>query len=139
MSETKQQALKDITQAVMYMLDGWRLDNEQMRGLLGLPDDVKARMMNRYRDGQASLPDDPRVLRRAQYLMRISDSLRTAYPMNPRMAARWIHQRQRRFNSRTPLSMILDGGEEGLMAVLAEVDCTFSWDMTGSTPATYNS
>jgi hypothetical protein len=30
------------------------------------------------------------------------------------------------------LSIILRDGESGLIAVLSELDCTFSWDLTGS-------
>ena len=88
--------------------------------------------MGRYRRCESSLPDDPETLKRAKYLLRIADALRTAYPMNPRMSARWIHQGQRRFGRRTPLSMILEDGETGLVAVLSELDCTFAWDCSGS-------
>ena len=56
----------------------------------------------------------------------------TTYPMNPRMSGRWVRQGHRRFGRRTPLSIILNDGESGLIAVLAELDCTFSWDLTGS-------
>jgi hypothetical protein len=27
---------------------------------------------------------------------------------------------------------MLEGGDSGLIAVLSELDCTFSWDLTGS-------
>ena len=30
------------------------------------------------------------------------------------------------------VEVILDGDETGIIAVLSELDCTFSWDMTGS-------
>ena len=106
-----------------------------MHLILGMPDSVKARSFVRFREGSAAFPGDPGVLRRAQYLLRIADALRTAYPMNPKMSGRWIHQGQRRFGRRTPLSMILEGGETGLVAVLSELDCTFSWDCTGSQAA----
>ena len=83
------------------------------------------------------LPDDPVVLRRARYLLRIADALRTTYPRNPRMSGRWVRQGHRRFGRRSPLSMILRDGESGLIAVLSELDCTFSWDLTGSTSSGY--
>jgi hypothetical protein len=134
MSEDKQQALIQVTQAVMGLLDAWELESRQMRQILMLPDDVRARAFQKFRDGQQGLPDDPDTLRRARYLLRIADALRTTYPCNPKMAGRWVKQRHRRFGRRTPLSMILDGGEGGLIAVLAELDCTFSWDLTGSSP-----
>ena len=132
MSETKQQALADITRAVMNLLDTWNIEDAHMHEMLALPEKVKVRQIGRYRRDEAVLPDDPAVLRRAQYLLRIADALRTAYPMNPKMSGRWIHQGQRRFGRRTPFSMIMEGGETGLVAVLSELDCTFAWDCSGS-------
>jgi hypothetical protein len=137
MSTVQEEALVDITRAVMHTLDQWELNTDQLQVILGLPTNVRARQFNKYREGQETLPPEPEVLRRATYLLRIADAIRTAYPMNPRMVGRWVHQGQRRFGKRTPLQMILEGGEEGLSAVLAEIDCTFSWDCTGSKPTTY--
>lgn len=132
MSEQQQQALSHITQAVMNLLDSWKLDTREIQAVLSLQQNVRARALNKFRDGSDVLPDDPEVLRRAGYLLRISDALRTAYPMNPRMSGRWVRQGHRRFGRRTPLSIILSDGESGMIAVLSELDCTFSWDLTGS-------
>ena len=137
MSEQQQQALGDITRAVMDLLDSWQLETREIQAILCLPAKMRARALNKLRDGTDVLPDDPAVLRRAGYLLRISDALRTTYPMNPRMSGRWVRQSHRRFGRRTPLSIILDDGESGLIAVLSELDCTFSWDLTGSVPNTY--
>lgn len=134
MNEVKQSALADITRAVINLMDSWGLETREMQAILSLPDSVRARAFNKYREGDAVLPDEPEVLRRAQYLIRIADALRTTYPLNPRMGERWIRQRHRRFGKRTPLSIILDDGEGGMIAVLSELDCTFSWDLTGSKP-----
>jgi hypothetical protein len=130
--ELQQQALSDITQAVMGLLDSWELDTREIQGVLCLPETMRARALNKLREGTDVLPDDPVVLRRASYLLRISDALRTTYPRNPRMAGRWVRQGHRRFGRRSPLSIILNDGESGLIAVLSELDCTFSWDLTGS-------
>ena len=136
MSE-QQQALSEITQAVMGLLDSWQLDTREIQGVLSLPETVRARALNKFREGTDVLPDDPAVLRRAGYLLRISDALRTTYPLNPRMSGRWVRQGHRRFGRRSPLSIILRDGESGLIAVLSELDCTFSWDLTGSKPMGY--
>lgn len=135
--QTQRQALSDITQAVMGLLDAWQLDTQEIQGVLCLPSTVRARAINKLREGHDVLPDDPAVLRRAGYLLRISDALRTTYPRNPRMAGRWVRQGHRRFGRRSPLSIILQDGESGLIAVLSELDCTFSWDLTGSTTMGY--
>jgi len=137
MEDKQEQALIQVTQAVMGLLDEWSLDTREMQAILLLPQDVRARAFQKFRDGKESFPSDNNTLRRAHYLLRIADALRTTYPRNPKMAGRWIKQRHRRFGRRTPLSMILDGGEGGLIAVLAELDCTFSWDLTGSQGVSY--
>ena len=135
--QQKREALVQITQAVMRLMDAWELDTREMQALLTLPSNVRARAFQKYRDGKDVLPDDAEVLRRASYLLRIADALRTTYPRNPRMSGRWIKQAHRRFGRRTPLSIILEGGEGGMIAVLSELDCTFSWDLTGSQGTSY--
>ncbi len=137
--QQQQQALGDITQAVMGLLDSWGLDSKEIQGVLCLPDKMRARALNKFREGTDVFPDDPVILRRASYLLRISDALRTTYPRNPRMAGRWVRQGHRRFGRRSPLSIILRDGESGLIAVLSELDCTFSWDLTGSQSMGYRS
>lgn len=134
MTDVKKSALADITRTVMAIFDSWGLETKEMQTLLALPENVRARAFNKFREGSASFPAETDVLRRAQYIIRIGDALRTTYPRNPRMGERWIRQRHRRFGGRTPLSVILNGGERGMVSVLSEVDCTFSWDLTGSKP-----
>lgn len=137
MSDEQQQARVQLTRAVMGLLDAWELSTVEMQQILMLPENVRARAFQKFRDGYETFPEDDETLRRASYLLRIADALRTTYPRNPRMAGRWVRLRHRRFGRRTPLSMILDGGETGLIAVLSELDCTFSWDLTGSKPTGY--
>lgn len=134
MTEEKKTALADITRTVMAIFDAWELETPEMQAMLALPENVRARAFNKFREGTASFPAEADVLRRAQYIIRIGDALRTTYPRNPRMGERWIRQRHRRFGGRTPLAVILGGGERGMITVLSEVDCTFSWDLTGSKP-----
>jgi hypothetical protein len=134
MTSEQSKARSDITQAVMALLDSWQLETKEIQAVLSLPDNVRTRALNKFREGSESLPQDPTVLRRAGYLLRIADALRTTYPLNPRMSGRWVRQGHRRFGKRSPLSIILRDGESGLIAVLSELDCTFSWDLTGSQP-----
>jgi len=119
-----------LTKATMSILDSWKLGNEEMRLVMGLPDKVRARSFQKYRSHE-SFPDEPGIQRRTDYVLRIAGALRTTYPTNPQMGGRWLRQKHRRFG-RTPLSVLLEGGEDGLIAVLAELDCTFSWDLSGS-------
>lgn len=138
MSDEQQKAMSDITVAVMNLLDEWELSSAQIQTVLRLSSKkYGTRSFVKMREGREVLPsDDVDVMRRTKYLLRIADALRTMYPRNPKMSGRWIKQRLRRFGGRTPLQMILDepDGDGALVAVLSELDCTFSWDLTGSKP-----
>jgi len=125
-----------LARAVMEILDEWGLQAEDMVNVLGMPPEIKARSMGRFRGGESPFPDHPEVMKRAHYLLRIADALRTTYPTSAGMQKRWMQQRNRRFGSRSPLATMVGGGETGLVAVLAQLDCTYAWDLTGS-KATY--
>lgn len=122
--------LLQMTRATMRVMDGWGLDAEQMHALLAMPSTVRSRAFNGFRR-ETPFPDHPVVKRRAGYLLRIADALRTTFPTSPNMAGRWIRQGHRRFGQETPLAVMLRG-EDGLVAILAQLDCTFAWDLTGS-------
>jgi hypothetical protein len=130
MSEMSPENRLVLTKAIMSILDSWHLGTEEMRTVLGLPDKVRARGFQRFRMNEA-FPEEPEIERRMDYVMKIAGALHTTYPTNPTMGARWLRQKHRRFG-RTPLSVLLEGGEDGLVAVLAELDCTFCWDLSGS-------
>jgi hypothetical protein len=120
-----------ITQGVMNLLDSWGLHAEEMMSLLDI--NGKARHMAQYRQNKA-LPDSPEVMKRIEYLVRINDALRTTYPTNPGMGKRWLRQRNHLFNQRSPLSMMMGDGKEGMVYVLCRLDCTYAWELSGSKP-----
>lgn len=130
MSEINPESRLVLTKATMSILDSWNLGTDEMRTVLGLPGKVRARGFQRFRLSEA-FPDEPGIDRRMDYVMKIAGALRTTYPTNPTMGARWLRQKHRRFG-RTPISVLMEGGEESLVAVLAELDCTFCWDLSGS-------
>ena len=119
-----------LTKATMSILDSWKLGLDEMRIVLGLPESVRARSFQKFRSHEP-FPDGDDIDRRVDYLLKIAGALRTSYPTNPSMAGRWLRQKHRRLG-RAPLSILLEGREDSLIAVLAELDCTFSWDLSGS-------
>ncbi len=119
-----------LTRATMSILDSWRLRPEEMQAVLGLPEKTRARSLQKFRTHEP-FPDEPEIHRRADYVLRIAGALRTTYPTNPHMGWRWLRQKHRRLG-RTPLSVLLEEGEDGLVQILAELDCTFCWDLSGS-------
>ena len=120
-----------MTRGTMSILDSWKLGPDQMRIILGLPENIRARSFQKFRTHE-TFPDEPGVARRADYILRLAGALRTSYLTNPYMGERWLRMKHRRFG-RPPLSVLLEDGEQGLVMVLAELDCTFSWDQSSAT------
>jgi hypothetical protein len=125
-----------ITQGVMSMLDGWGLSARDIVKILSLPDSVRGRSLARFRDDLA-FPDEPEVMQRVDYLLRISDALRTYFPRNPEMRSLWMRRGNRQFGKKAPLAVMVEGGESGLISVLCHLDCTYAWDRSGSSSAAY--
>lgn len=109
----------------MEILDHWQLSREEIVALLQLPERTRGRQLEHYRAGQA-LPDNAAVQVRVEHISGIADALRTSFPRNRAFGARWLVTPHRRFDNRTPLSLMLEDGEEGLCRVRAELDCAWS-------------
>jgi hypothetical protein len=128
MISSEPDSLLHFTRATMQVLDDWQLGSDEIRVLLAMPDAVKSRAFNGFRR-ETPFPNNPEVQRRAHYVLRIYEALRTTFPTNPRMGGRWIRQGNRRCGNRSPLSVMLQG-EEGLVCILAQVDCSYAWDIS---------
>ena len=118
-----------ITKTVMNVLDTWNLTTEQYVQVLGLPSQTKKRQLDKYRSLKV-FPDDVAIIKRLSHIVGISDALRTTFPRNLNMAEKWMNTNHRRFDNKTPLSVILDEGINGLCKVRSELDCTFAWNAT---------
>ena len=122
-----------LTHTIMELLDSWDMDAADQVYVLGLPEGTRTRTLRRYKE-DTPLPDDPVVMERAEHLLGIAEALRTSYPRNSRMGAHWMKQPHRRFQNRSPLATITSGGRNGLIAVRAQLDCTYSWALTDAKP-----
>lgn len=121
-----------ITKKIMTAVDEWGLSGEQILAMLDMPQGHRTRHLQQYRK-DAPLPDVEQVNNRIVRLLGIIDALRTTYPRNLQMGARWMKMPHRRLKKRTPLTTMLEDGETGVIAVLAELDCTYAWELSGST------
>ena len=117
-----------LTQAVMAILDGWGLSAEAQMLLLNLPKGTPARALRKYRE-HTPFPDDQNVMQRLEQIVGIADALRTSYPHNPAMGTMWLQQRNNRFKDRAPLSVMVEEGLEGLLAVRMHLDCSYDWHL----------
>ena len=125
----EQQLLR--TQKVMNALDDWGLTGEQILVMLDFPKTERSRHLAKYRK-DTPFPDDENVMSRVIYLLGIIDALRTTYPRNLQMGARWMAAPHVRLQNRCPLQAMLEDGETGVVAVLSELDCAYAWELSGS-------
>lgn len=127
---TEEQRLA-ITLKIMAAVDEWGLSGEQILAVLDMPEGQRTRHLQQFRK-DTPLPDVEQVNNRIVRLLGIIDALRTTYPRNLQMGARWMKMPHRRFKERSPLHTMLEDGETGVIAVLAELDCTYAWELSGS-------
>ena len=119
-----------ITRMTMQLMDDWGLDAKQIISLLALPSSVRSRHLDKFRNGH-SFPKNQNTLVRIEHIAGIADALRTTFPRNMHMAARWLRTPHRRFKNKTPIDTMLQS-ETGLLAVRSELDCAYAWDRSGS-------
>ncbi len=112
-------------------LDEWGLTGEQILVVLDFPDTERSRHLAKYRK-DTPFPDDEKVACRVKFILGIIDALRTTYPRNLQMGARWMAVPHIRLNNRCPLQAMLEDGEVGVVAVLSELDCAYAWELSGS-------
>lgn len=127
---TEEQRLA-ATLKIMTAVDDWGLSGAQILAILDMPEGHRTRHLQQFRK-DTPLPDDVQVNKRIVRLLGIIDALRTTYPRNLQMGARWMKMPHRRFKKRSPLLTMLEDGETGVIAVLAELDCTYAWELSGS-------
>ncbi len=125
----EQQLLR--TKKVMEALDEWGLSGEQILAVLDFPSTERSRHLAKYRKDTA-FPDDEKIVSRVIFLLGIIDALRTTYPRNAQMGARWMAEPHMRLKNRCPLQAMLEDGEVGVVAVLSELDCVYAWELSGS-------
>lgn len=117
-----------LTQAVMAILDSWQLSVEAQMLILDLPKGTPSRALRKYRE-HTPFPDEQGVMQRLEQIIGIADALRTSYPHNPAMGAIWLQKKSDRFENRAPLSVMVEGGLEGLLEVRMHLDCSYDWHL----------
>lgn len=115
-----------LARGIMSTLDKWGLNAAQQVTLLNLPDKTPTRMLRRYRD-DTPFPDTREVNERVEHIIGIADALRTSYPHNPSMGLIWMKQRNKRFSRRSPVSVMVEDGLEGIVSVRCHLDCSYDW------------
>lgn len=129
-SYTEEQWLQ-ISRSIVLMLDAWNLDNSQKISLLALPENTPKRSFRRFME-DTPLPNDNNVLERVEHLIGIAEALRTTYPTNQRMGTQWMNRPNRKFNQRSPVSLLKEGSLGSLISIRSQLDCVFMWETMAS-------
>ncbi|VAW65270.1 hypothetical protein MNBD_GAMMA08-2998 [hydrothermal vent metagenome] len=122
-----------LTQKIMSTLDEWGLCAADQVIVLGLPEDTRTRKLRAFHEN-TPLPEGESVEFRAVRILGIIDALRTTYPKNESMGPRWMKKPHRRFQNRPPLQVLVEGGDTGVDSVLAELDCSYAWELSAVQP-----
>ena len=132
MKELTESQRMAATLKIMVAVDEWGLTGDQIIAVMDLPETQRSRHLQKFRDN-TPFPDSEQINMRMASLLGIVDALRTSYPRNLKMGARWMNMPHRRFQKRTPVRTMLEDGSVGVIAVLSELDCAYAWELTGST------
>jgi len=124
----KQEKRVVITQAVMSLLEDWKVRATDQIRLLALPAQLKAGQLRQYHQG-TPFPDSELLDVRVEHLTGIADALRTTYPRNTQMATFWLNQKNTRFNNRSPIAVMIEDGLDGVQTIRAHLDCAWDWHM----------
>ncbi|MFV1992894.1 MAG: DUF2384 domain-containing protein [Acidiferrobacterales bacterium] len=127
-----------ITQAVMSLLEDWKVRATDQIQLLALPDQLKARQLRQYHQG-TPFPESELLDARVEHLAGIADALRTTYPRNSQMGTFWLNQKNNRFNNRSPISVMVEDGLDGVQTIRAHLDCAWDWHMDSKKSASCES
>ena len=116
----------NLTLRVLSVLEDWRLTSADKILLLALPDTTRSRSIQKYQQG-APLPFDDTVHTHVDHILGIGHSLRLANPRNAAAGSLWLHRPHRRFHNRTPMSVMLEDGLDGIINIRKEIDCSYDW------------
>lgn len=127
-TDYSKEELKFLTQGVMSYLDSWELSSEEIISILGLENSIKSRQLQAFRIGDRLFPDSTEIMIRVDHIIGIADGLRTTYPLSDQMSQIWLRKPHRRFQRKTPLSVMLnDTSPNGLLKIRMEVDCNYAY------------
>jgi len=106
-----------LTQEIFRVLRSWGVSEADLPRLLCLDPSIKRPELNRYRLG-TPLPASFRVLHRVSRLLEIAQALHTLFPHSELSAHLWVTTPRVKFGGITPLSLMLERGDEGIDAII---------------------
>jgi len=124
---------KDLTKTLLSVFSNWNIEDRDQIALLGLPQNTKPRMLNRFRAGM-DLPNNHEFLQRAHYILSISNAIDSLFPHNSTAANYWITTHSENFANKSPLEIMLIHGVEGMEYILNLLNGKDEWGVKNHSP-----
>ena len=117
---------KDLTRTLLGVFHNWNLDDRDQIALLGLSQDTKPRILNRFRAGM-EIPNNEQFLQRAHYILSICNAVESLFPHNTTAANYWITTCSYHFGDKSPLEVMIVHGLEGMEYILNLLNGDDKW------------
>jgi len=122
---TKNKAPSLVFEALQ-ILNNWKVDNDDQKNLLKLPD-MPPRALKRLHRGEQEVPEDRDMLERINCIIEIDRSLHQMFPHNGEMANYWVTTPNLQLQEQTPLKVMLAHGTEGMQTVTQQLNGATCW------------
>jgi hypothetical protein len=112
---------KALAKMVTKLFSLWCLEPADQLALLDL-NPANEDLLDHLRSGEAELPETGETMERVTWLLTVHKTLRIAYSYNRDLVYRWVTAKNQRFDGKTPLEIMRQGGLAGIkkMAVYLE-------------------
>lgn len=117
---------KDLTRTLLSVFHNWKLDESAQLALLGLPENTKPRILNRFRAGM-DIPDNPQFIQRAHYILSICNAVESLFPHNATAANYWVTTASYHFGNKSPLEVMIVHGLDGMEHILNLLNGNDQW------------
>jgi len=127
LSVLNQEEKGQLASMVIELLDQWAVDTEGQILVLSLPEKTPLRAIRKYRKC-TPFPESDQIMERVEHIIGIAEALRTTYPRNSQMGSQWMNKPHKRFDGKTPVQLMVEGGLKGVIQVRSQLDCAFAWE-----------
>lgn len=124
--ESDMETQKDLTRTLLGVFHNWNLEDTDQIALLGLPEDTKPRMLNRFRAGM-DVPNNPQFMQRAHFILSICNAVESLFPHNVTAANYWVTTRSYHFGDKSPLEVMVVHGLDGMEYILNLLNGEDNW------------
>ena len=107
---------RNLAEMITRLFDLWHLKLSEQASLLGLSEQTRNTICG-YKGGKKPIAKNRDLIDRIGHFLGIHKALRTLLPKNKELAYQWPTTKNKAFNNRTPVEVVLEEGFEGLLQV----------------------